>query len=102
MVNQKVVDAASQAAAANIGELMTSFQNRDGNEPTVYYQVFHNTLAACGISREEMQVRVDAYAEKYHAGVARAASGNLMKEASNQNMGQKIFIKLMKALFPAQ
>lgn len=101
MVNQKVVELASQAAAAHMSELMSNIHQAEP-EPTVYAYVFNNTLKACGISEVALRERVLAFAKDQFGDTdaAKSMTGNLMKESTNPNMGAKIFLKLTRALFP--
>lgn len=103
MVDQKVAESASQAAAHHIGELIASAVSGGKKDATVYAEVYKCILNATALDPEAVRARVVAYVEKHYPEKdVLSVTGNIMKESTNPNMGQKVFVKLITALFPTE
>lgn len=103
MVSQKVVSVVSQAAADQIGLLMAALHMPAiDDSPTIYSAMYAKILRDQQVTPEELRRRVHAYTKTIWGDsmTAKSLAGNLIKEATNPNMGQKIFLKMMRALFP--
>lgn len=101
MANQKVASIASQAAESHMNHLIDTIQSSDAIvETTVYYSTFHTLLRECAITTGDFKQRIARYVDKHYRDKdPKGIVGNLIKEADNPNMGQKIFSKLVKATF---
>jgi hypothetical protein len=107
MVNQKVAEIASQAAASHMTEVIKSAQNINSEETsTVYAVTFVTLMVSCNIPVPEFHKRVRDYVDKVYEDLdeqsRRGVVGNIIKESTNPNMGQKVFKKLIRAVFPAE
>lgn len=104
MVNQKIVDIASQTAAEHMGKIIKNiYQENDDEETTVYFDTFQTLLNSCNITSEILTQRVTEWVEiNYQCRDPKGIVGSLIKSSTNANMGQKIFKKLVCAVFPAE
>lgn len=105
MVNQKVAEIASQAAATRMSEMMQEIQTGSMGsfpEKSVYAKAFEELLVACEITPEIFEERIRAFAATQTAPHnVPAVIGNLLKESKRPEMGHKIFKRMIQAVFPA-
>jgi hypothetical protein len=104
MVNQKVAEIASQAAATQMSEMIATLHSAPvEEEKSVYAKTFEILLKECNITPEVFRQRVREYVEKNASKMAiDAAFGNMMKESTRPEMNHKIFKRLVQAVFPAE
>lgn len=101
MKNQKIANIASQAAGTHVSELVNAIQaGNKAPEETAYAMAFRMLISECQISQEALEQRLTTWVGKnYEDRDPKGIVGNLVKESQNPNMGQKIFTKLVSAVF---
>lgn len=103
MVDKKVAQAAAQAASCFIENLIASppAQQPGEMQATAYYVALQELIKQTDISPQEFERRIDRYAVKMADSENQVGSirGNLLKESERKAMGQKIFLKLVEAVF---
>lgn len=104
-IDVNIVEIASKEASGHIGRAIFNLYSTPSTaeEVSVYAAVFKELLVACAITEEEMHQRIRTYAHAAAEGnAANTIAGNLIKESRHPNMGQKVFKKLIKAVFPVE
>lgn len=110
MIDQKIAKIAAQAAAAHMGEIISSIHTeKSEEEPTVYAAAFTALMKECDITPEILEERINKWVEQKYAsrltgGVQALISvtNNLLKGSQNSNMSDKVFKKLVEIAFPTE
>lgn len=104
MIDKKIIDAASQAAAAHVSDVLTNIHANDRSEQSVYSAVIQRLIQASCLDEVAVMSRINIWARKNYPNEKDILPVivNLMKGVSNPNLGRKVFIKLVEAIFPAE